>query len=62
MDDETKSTLKAMEARIMARFEQTDERIHDVETKLLRAFVGWGRAKDAKLRSPAAARRAALGF
>jgi hypothetical protein len=43
MDNETKQALEAMEARIMARFEQTDERMHDTETKLLAAFYDWAR-------------------
>jgi len=43
MDDETKQALEAMEARILERIEAT-------ETKLLRAFHGWGRTTDAKLR------------
>jgi hypothetical protein len=43
MDEETKQSLMAMETRILGRIENT-------ETKLLRAFMGWGRATDAKLR------------
>ena len=44
MDAETKQALEAMELRILERIEAT-------ETKLLRAFMGWGRTTDAKLRS-----------
>ena len=54
MDDELKQAFAAINKRfdqIDERFNQTDERIHDVETKLLRAFMGWGRTTDAKLRS-----------
>jgi hypothetical protein len=35
MDEETKQALQAMENRIL-------ERIENTETKLLRAFMGWG--------------------
>lgn len=38
MDDELKQALNATEERIGRRFDQTDERIHDVETKPLKAF------------------------
>ena len=51
MDAETKQALEAMEARIMKRFEETDEKIHDTKTRVLRAFLGWGRTTDAKLRA-----------
>lgn len=44
MDSETKQALEGMELRILERIEAT-------ETKLLRAFLGWGRTTDAKLRS-----------
>ena len=44
MDAETKQALEAMELRILERIEAT-------ETKLLRAFLGWGRTTDAKLRA-----------
>lgn len=40
MDAETKQALEAMELRILERIEAT-------ETKLLRAFLGWGRTTDA---------------
>jgi len=43
--------MEAMEARIMARFEQTDERIHDTETRLLKAYIGWGQSIDLKMKS-----------
>ena len=49
MDAETKQALEAMEARIMKRFEQTDERIHDTETKLLKAFYDWARPVDSRI-------------
>jgi len=48
MDSETKQALEAMEARIMKRFEQTDEKIFDVETKLLSAFRDWSLTSDAR--------------
>ena len=48
MDDGTKAALEAMEKRIMERFDsvdkrfdKTDERIFDVETKLVSAFRDW---------------------
>jgi hypothetical protein len=44
MDTETKQALEPMEMRILERIEAT-------ETKLLRAFLGWGRTTDAKLRA-----------
>lgn len=50
MDNDLKQTLEAMESRIMRRFEQVDERIHDVETKLLTALHGWARPVDIRLK------------
>jgi hypothetical protein len=49
MDAETKRALEAMEARIAKRFDQIDERIHDTETKLLKAFYDWGRPVDSRI-------------
>ena len=42
MDAETKQALEAMEARIA-------ERIHDTETKLLKAFYDWARPVDSRI-------------
>jgi hypothetical protein len=47
MDADTKQALEALETRIMARFDQSDERIRDVETRLLSAFHGWSRPIEA---------------
>jgi hypothetical protein len=51
MDSEIKQALEAMEARIMKRFEQTDERLFDVETKLLSAFRDWQQPIQTRLRT-----------
>jgi hypothetical protein len=51
MDNETKQALDAMEGRIGKRLDQTDERIFDVESKLLTAFHGWANSTDVKLRT-----------
>ena len=44
MDDDLKQTLEAMEARIL-------ERMHDVETHLLRGFEGWANAINLRLKA-----------
>jgi DNA anti-recombination protein RmuC len=49
MDAETKQALEAMEGRIAKRFDQIDERIHDTETKLLKAFYDWARPVDSRI-------------
>ena len=58
MDNETKQgfeamaqAMEAMEARIMKRFDATDEKIFDVETKLLSAFRDWSRPIETRLRT-----------
>lgn len=65
MDSETKQALEAMEARIIARFDQTEkrfgevdkrfdqlyERMFDVETKLLSAFRDWQQPIQTRLRT-----------
>jgi hypothetical protein len=50
MDAELKTALEAMEARIMKRFEETDERVHDAETRLLRAFHSYASTTDLRLK------------
>jgi len=62
MDNETKQALEAMEARIMARFEQTEERIHDTETKLLKAFYEWARPIDSRINKTLPALDERLGW
>jgi hypothetical protein len=44
MDEELKQALDTMEARIL-------ERIHDVETHLLRGFEGWSNAINLRLKA-----------
>jgi hypothetical protein len=58
IDDGTKAALEAMEKRIMERFDsvdkrfdKTDERIFDVETKLVSAFRDWSTPILTRLRS-----------
>jgi hypothetical protein len=51
MDDDTKQAFEALEAKMEAMQIRLLERIEQTETKLLRAFLGWGRATDAKLRA-----------
>jgi hypothetical protein len=51
MDADTKQALEAMEARIMKRFDETDERIYDIETKLLAAFRDWSSPIEMRLRT-----------
>lgn len=51
MDAETKQALEPMEGRITKRLDQTDERIFDVETKLLSAFRDWQTPIQTRLRT-----------
>ena len=51
MDDETKQALSAMESRIMKRFEETDEKIREIETNLLSGFHGWSTTMELRLKS-----------
>lgn len=57
MDADTKQALEAMEARIMKRFDDTDnkfedvyERIEKVETSLLSAFRDWSTTMELRLK------------
>jgi hypothetical protein len=51
MDSETKAAFEQVTKRLTEMEERLAERIHDTETKLLKAFHGWASATDAKLRS-----------
>jgi hypothetical protein len=55
MDNELKQTLSAMESRIA-------ERIHDTETKLLKAFYEWARPADSRLNKTLPALDERLGW
>jgi hypothetical protein len=55
MDNELKQILSAMENRIA-------ERIHDTETKLLKAFYEWARPADSRLNETLPALDERLGW
>jgi hypothetical protein len=44
MDEELKQALEGMEARLLDRIEAT-------ETRLLKAYMGWGQSVDLKLKT-----------
>jgi hypothetical protein len=51
MDDELRQALEAMETRMEAVETRILERVEATETKLLKAFLGWGQTIDLKMKA-----------